>query len=164
MIRKLDDFDIKILDLLQHDATATMAELSEKTGLSANACWRRIRLLEADGVIKNRVTLLDPQKIGLGITVFVCIRCAEHSQDWLDNFLQIVNESPEVIEFYRLAGDIDYLLKLQVASISEYDRLYKKLVSRVKLTDVSAIFSMEELKHSTILPLPETSDKAERKA
>ncbi|AEI37659.1 Lrp/AsnC family transcriptional regulator [Zymomonas mobilis] len=159
MVRKLDNFDSSILALLQQDATVTMAELSEKTGLSANACWRRIRLLEADGVILNRVTLLDPQKIGLGITVFVCIRCAEHSQEWLDNFIRIVNDLPEVMEFYRLAGDIDYLLKLQVSSIQEYDNLYKKLVNSVKLTDVSAIFSMEELKHSTILPLPSSRHK-----
>ena len=154
MSAPLDATDIKILDLLQTDASQSIAEIAERVHLSQNACWRRIKQLEEEGVIKRRVALLDAQKLGVGVTVFVSLRAPEHTEKWLENFAAAVRKMPEVVEFYRIAGEIDYLLKLQVADIAAYDRVYKALIRSARLVDVSASFAMEELKHSTAIPLP----------
>ena len=153
----LDQTDLQILRLLQRDASVSIAEIADSVHLSQNACWRRIKRLEDDGVIKRRVALLDAQRLGVGVTVFVSVRAAEHTEKWLDNFTAAVRAIPEVIEFYRMAGEVDYLLKLQVADIAAYDRVYKTLIRSAKLMDVSAAFAMEEMKRTTELPLPAIS-------
>lgn len=151
---KFDETDIKLLHYLQEDATHTAQELGEKVGLSMNGCWRRIKQFEERGVITKRVALLDPVVLGAGTTVFVTVRTAEHSAEWLSTFAEAVSSLPEVVEFYRMAGEIDYLIKLRVADIAHYDRVYKKLIAKVRLIDVSAAFAMEEIKHTTAMPLP----------
>ena len=150
----LDSVDIHILRLLQRDASLSIADIADAVHLSQNACWRRIKRLEQEGIIHKRVALLDPAKLNVGVTVFVSVRAAEHTQKWLENFTAGVRRMPEVIEFYRMAGEIDYLLKLQVADIAAYDRVYKSLIRVAKLADVSAAFAMEEMKRTTELPLP----------
>ena len=150
----LDPIDLKILALLQTDASQSIAEIADRVHLSQNACWRRIKQLEEDGIIKGRVALLDAQKLGVGVTVFVTVRAAEHTEKWLENFAAAVRKMPEVVEFYRIAGDVDYLLKLQVADIAAYDRAYKALIRSARLSDVSASLAMEELKRTTAIPLP----------
>ncbi len=151
---ELDTIDLKILDLLQTDASLPIAEIADRVNLSQNACWRRIKQLEEKGVIKKRVALLDPEKLGAGLTVFVAVRAGEHTEKWLETFSAAVRRMPEVIEFYRIAGEVDYLLKLQVADMAAYDRAYKSLIRSAKLMDVSASFAMEELKRTTAIPLP----------
>ena len=153
-LTELDTIDLKILDLLQTDASLPITEISDRVHLSQNACWRRIKQLEEKGVIKKRVALLDAEKLGAGMTVFVAVRAGEHTEKWLETFSAAVRRMPEVVEFYRIAGDIDYLLKLQVADMAAYDRAYKALIRSAKLVDVTASFAMEELKHSTAVPLP----------
>jgi Lrp/AsnC family transcriptional regulator len=153
-LTELDTIDVKILDLLQTDASLPIAEIADRVHLSQNACWRRIKQLEERGVIKKRVALLDPEKLGAGLTVFVAVRAGEHTEKWLETFSAAVRRMPEVIEFYRIAGEIDYLLKLQVADMAAYDRAYKSLIRSARLMDVSASFAMEELKHTTAVPLP----------
>jgi Lrp/AsnC family transcriptional regulator len=150
----LDGLDIKILKELQEDATLSISELGDRVHLSQNACWRRIKRLEAEGYIRKRVALLDAKKIGCGVTVFMTVRAAEHSERWLQDFAAAVRNLPEVVEFYRMSGDVDYLLKLQVTDIGCYDRVYQKLIRTVRLSDVSSAFAMEEIKHTTSLPLP----------
>jgi len=148
----LDSIDGSVL---QKDASRSIAEIAEFVHLSQNACWRRIKRLEDESVIKKRVALLDPDKLGVGVTVFVSVRAGEHTEKWLESFTAAVRKMPEVVEFYRMAGDVDYLLKLQVASIAAYDRVYKSLIRSAKLMDVSAAFAMEEMKRTTELPLSE---------
>lgn len=148
-----DSADLAILDLLQTDASRSIADIAERVHLSQNACWRRIKRLEEEGIIVKRVALLDPAKLGVGMTVFVTVRAGEHTEKWLDNFSAAVRRMPEVVEFYRLTGEVDYLLKLQVADIAAYDRVYKALIRSARLIDVSAAFAMEELKRSTAIPL-----------
>jgi Lrp/AsnC family transcriptional regulator len=150
----LDSVDIRILSLLQSDASYSISVIADAVHLSQNACWRRIKRLEEEGVIRKRVALLDPQKLNVGVTVFVNVRVGEHSEKWLETFTAAVRKMPEVVEFYRMAGDVDYLLKLQVADIPAYDRVYKSLIRTAKLMDVSAAFAMEEMKRTTELPLP----------
>jgi Lrp/AsnC family transcriptional regulator len=149
----LDRLDIRILTELQRDTTPPLAELAETIGLSTNACWRRIKHLEETGIIRARVALLDPQKLGIGVTVFVAVRTNEHNDEWLQQFAKAVDSIPEVIEFYRMSGDVDYLLKLQVADIADYDRVYKQLIKKVHLTDVSSTFAMEQIKYTTAIPV-----------
>lgn len=156
----LDSFDLKILDLLQTDASRSIGDIAARVNLSQNACWRRIKLLEEAGVIRGRVALLDPGRVGCGMTVFVSLTAGEHSQEWFDAFAHRVSEMPEVVEFYRLSGSVDYLLKLQVADIAAYDRVYKELIRAARLRDVSAAFAMEELKHTHAVPLPPVSPPA----
>lgn len=149
----LDPADRRILRELQRDASLSLAALSERVGLSATPCWKRVRRLEAVGVIRRRVALLDPAAVGLGTTVFVAIRTTEHSEDWLEGFARAVAAIPEVVEFYRMAGEVDYLLKVACADIADYDRIYKRLIRAAKLHDVSSSFAMEQLKYTTELPL-----------
>lgn len=151
---KLDEADIRILSALQKDGTLSIAALSEVVNLSHNSCWRRLRRLEDAKVISARVALLDPGALGLDLTVFVSIRASEHSEEWLNAFAESATVMPEVVELYRMAGDVDYLMKLKVGNIAAYDAVYKRLIAAVKLTDVSSAFAMEEMKHTTALPLP----------
>jgi Lrp/AsnC family transcriptional regulator len=155
-----DTVDFRILALLQDDAARSLGEIAAAVSLSQNACWRRIRRLEEDGVIQKRVALLDPARLGVGTTVFVTVRAGEHSESWLERFTAAVRKIPEIMEFYRMAGDIDYLLKIQVADIPAYDRVYKQLIRSVPLSDVSGAFAMETLKHTTALPLPRPAGTA----
>ena len=149
----LDAADLRILAALQKDGTLSIASLSESVHLSHNSCWRRLKRLEAAGIIKGRVALLDPAKVGLALTAYVSIRTSEHNDTWLAAFTRAVESLPEIVELYRMTGDVDYLLKIRVANMEAYDAVYKKLIRMVKLTDVSSGFAMEELKNTTELPL-----------
>jgi Lrp/AsnC family transcriptional regulator len=151
--QKIDDVDRKLLDILQTDASCSLDEISQKTAMSVNTAWRRIRRLEDIGVITKRVALIDPQSVGLGMTVFVAIKTADHSDKWLEDFAKAVATIPEVVEFYRMSGETDYLLKLLVESIADYDRVYKKLIRSAKISDVSSSFAMETIKYTTSVPL-----------
>jgi Lrp/AsnC family transcriptional regulator len=151
---RLDTTDVRILGILQENADVSITDLGERVGLSANGCWRRIKRLETEGIIKRRVALLDATMLGAGLTVFVNLRAPEHSDSWLKRFAETVQKIPQVVEFYRLTGENDYLLKLQVADIAAYDAIYKRLISTMVLRDVSAAFAMEEIKHTSALPLP----------
>ncbi|WP_374384520.1 Lrp/AsnC family transcriptional regulator [Dongia sp.] len=152
-ISDLDRIDVRLLTALQADSDQAIAELSETVGLSANACWRRIKRLEELGIIRGRVALLDAMKLNLGVTVFVTIRTNEHNDAWLQKFNAAVAQIPEIVELYRMSGEVDYLMKVVVADIAHYDRVYKRLISLVKLTDVSSSFAMEQMKYTTALPV-----------
>jgi len=149
----VDDADRRILVALQRDATLTLGELSAKVGLSQTPCWKRVKRLEASGYIRGRVALLHRDKLGLGVTVFVAVRAGRHDEEWLDAFARGVALIPEVVEFYRMSGEIDYLLKVVCADIADYDRIYKKLIRAAPLTDVSSSFAMEQIKCTTEIPL-----------
>ena len=152
---QLDTIDWAILGVLQADAALPVHEVGERVGLSSNACWRRIKRLEDSGVIARRVALLDPEKLGLATTVFVAVRTQRHDPAWLDAFSRGVAEIDEISECHRMAGEVDYLLKIVVRDIAHYDRIYRKLIARVPdLADVSSSFSMEKLKATTALPRP----------
>ncbi|MDB5562810.1 MAG: ArsR family transcriptional regulator [Hyphomicrobiales bacterium] len=149
----LDKIDRKILTLLQKDATMPVAEIGRKVGLSTTPCWRRIQKMEEDGVIKRRVAVLDPVKVNAGVTVFMAVKTNEHSEAWLRKFAGVVEDFNEVVEFYRMSGDVDYLLRVVVPDIGAYDVFYKKLIGKIALTDVSSSFAMEQIKYTTALPL-----------
>lgn len=154
-VPQLDLIDWAILREVQADASLPVHEVGERVGLSHNACWRRIRRLEDSGVIARRVALVDPEKLGLATTVFVAIRTNRHDPGWLDAFRRGVETIEEIVECHRMAGDVDYLLKLAVRDIAHYDRIYRKLIAAVPdLADVSSSFSMERLKATTALPRP----------
>jgi Lrp/AsnC family transcriptional regulator len=150
----MDATDRKILALLQEDASLSVAEIGNRVGLSSTPCWKRIQRLEADGVLTKRVALVDQDKLGLGVTVFVSIETGDHSQDWLDRFAQTVGSMPEVMEFYRMAGDVDYMLRVVVTDIAGYDAFYKKIIAAVPLKNVTSRFAMEKIKSTTALPIP----------
>jgi Lrp/AsnC family transcriptional regulator len=152
---QIDDVDRKILACLQRDASITIAELAEQVCLSSTPCWRRVQRLEKEGVIKARVALLDPVKLDLGISVFVQVKTNYHSKEWLDRFSKVVSRFPEVVEFYRVTGEFDYLLRVIVADIGSYDRFYKQLIEQTDLNDVRSSFAMEQIKYTTALPLEE---------
>ncbi|HKW82194.1 MAG TPA: Lrp/AsnC family transcriptional regulator [Burkholderiaceae bacterium] len=149
----MDSIDRKILELLQHDAGLQVAEVASRVGLSQTPCWRRIQRLKDAGVITRNVMLLDPRKINLGVTVFVAVRTSTHTQAWFDHFRAAVEAIPEVVEFYRMSGEIDYLLRVVVPDIAAYDAVYKRLIAGTQLFDVSSSFAMEEIKFTTALPL-----------
>ena len=151
--RRLDAIDRKILTVLQEDASLSVAEIGDRVGLSSTPCWKRIQRLEADGVIQKRVALIDQDKIGLGITVFVSIETGDHSQTWLDRFAESVSAMPEVMEFHRMAGDVDYMLRVVVPDIPGYDKFYKKLIGTVPLKNVTSRFAMQKIKSTTALPI-----------
>lgn len=130
-----------------------VAEIARRVGLSSTPCWRRIQKLEEEKVIRARVALLDSKKLNVGVTVFVFIRTNRHSLEWLERFARAVDELPEVVEFYRMSGDVDYLLRVVVPDIDAYDRFYKRLITKVELSDVSSSFAMEQIKCTTALPL-----------
>ena len=154
----LDAYDQRILALLQEDAGLSTAELAERIGLSQSPCWRRIQRMEEVGLIRKRVALLNAQKMGVGMSVFVAVRTDQHNADWLKNFADMVADMPEVVEFYRMSGEVDYLLRVVVPDMKAYDRFYRTLIANVELTDVSSSFAMEEIKFTTALPLPESDN------
>lgn len=149
----LDRLDLQILDALQCDATLSMAQLGAQVGLSSTPCWKRVKRLEDDGLIERRVAVVNRHAVGLPVTVFVSIRAGQHDEKWLTRFAAVVSMLPEVQEFHRMSGDVDYLLKVVASSIDGYDRFYKKLISLVDLAGVSSAFSMEQIKSTTALPL-----------
>lgn len=148
-----DAMDIKILEILQQDCTAPVAEIGKAVGLSTTPCWRRIQKLEEAGVIQRRAAILDPTKVDAGVTVFVSIKTDMHSIGWLEKFHAAVIDFPEIVEFYRMSGDVDYLLRVVVPDIAAYDAFYKKLISRIEITKVSSAFAMEQIKYTTAVPL-----------
>ncbi|ACL59755.1 Lrp/AsnC family transcriptional regulator [Methylobacterium nodulans] len=150
----MDPIDLKILALLQTDATLSVSVIGEQVGLSQTPCWKRIQRLQADGVINRRVAVLDPDKLGLGLTVFVSIEAADHSKDWLDRFASEITTMPEVLEFYRMAGDVDYMLRVVVSDMAAYDIFYKRLTATLPLKNVTSRFAMQKVKSTTALPLP----------
>lgn len=149
----LDHIDKAILSVLQQDSTLAVSEIADRVNLSTTPCWRRIQKLEQDGVISRRVVLLDAMKLNVGVTVLVEIKTAQHTAAWLKHFCDVVATIPEVVEVYRMSGHIDYMLKVVVPHIAAYDGVYKRLISEVDIFDVSSSFSMETIKHTTMLPL-----------
>lgn len=149
----LDDLDRKILAELQINASDSLEKLGERIGLSRNACWNRVRRLEEAGILKGRVALVDPDKINLGLTVFIAVRTNEHDPDWLETFAREIRSIPEIQGAYRTSGELDYLIRARVPDVAAYDALYQRLIRRVRLADVSASFVMQEIKETTALPL-----------
>jgi Lrp/AsnC family transcriptional regulator len=148
-----DETDKALLRALQKDTTESLESLAAQVSVSLNTCWRRVKRLEEVGAIRARVALVDPDVIGLRQTVFVAVRTNDHSVAWLEKFAAAVRAVPEVVEFYRMAGDVDYLLKLMVADVRDYDRVYRKLIASIEIADVSATFAMECIKNTTELPI-----------
>lgn len=153
MASEIDTIDRRILAELQRDGTLSVDQLSERVSLSRNACWRRVKRLEEDGVITGRVALVDAEKIGLGLSVFILVRTSRHDPEWLKAFRDAVTLLPEITGVYRMSGDLDYVLRARVADVKSYDRLYQRLIAKVPLTDVSASFVMEEIRETTVLPV-----------
>ncbi|NKB53664.1 MAG: AsnC family transcriptional regulator [Rhizobiaceae bacterium] len=149
----MDKTDARILDLLQTNAALSATDIAEQLSLEENVCADRIARLEEDGVIEDRVALLNPRKVGAGVTAFVAITTPEHSQEWLDRFHEVVEGIPEVVEFYRMSGQVDYLLRVVVPDVDGYDKFYKKLIAAAKLKEVSSTFAIEQIKYTTKLPL-----------
>jgi Lrp/AsnC family transcriptional regulator len=154
-----DKMDRNILTILQKDCTMPVAEIGRIVGLSTTPCWRRIQKMEEQGVIQRRVALLDAKKINAGVTVFVSISTSQHEQKWLERFHEAIQKFPEVVEFYRMSGQVDYLLRVVVSDIEQYDIFYKKLISSIELSDVSSSFAMEQIKFTTELPLDYAESK-----
>ncbi len=154
---EIDKTDRAILKILQEDATISIASLSERVNLSSTPCWRRIQRLEKEGVIKKRVTLLDAEKINVGVTVFVAIRTQQHNDKWLKKFNDVVTAMPEVVELYRMSGENDYLLRVVVPDIKAYDGVYKRLIRDMDYLDINSSFAMEQIKFTTALPLDYTA-------
>ena len=150
----LDRIDLRLLALLQEDCTLSIAAMAERVGLSQTPCWKRIQKLEAEGVIVRRVALLSPEALGLGLTVFVSIEAGDHSPEWLERFAAAVTDLPEVVEVHRMAGDVDYMLRVVTRDIAAYDGFYKRLIAAVPIKNISSRFSMERVKSTTALPLP----------
>ena len=148
-----DNIDRKLLGLLQQNASLSVDALAENVHLSRNACWRRIKRLEADGVVQKRVAIIDPSAVGLGLQVFVLIRTNDHSVTWLKASQKAVCEMPEIISAQRMTGDLDYVLRVRAADVPAYDRFYQRLIDKVQIADVSASFVMEEVKETTALPI-----------
>lgn len=149
----IDAIDRSLLGALQRNADVGLEALGEKIGLSRNACWRRIKALEAAGILRKRVALLDPDQLQLGLTVIIQIRTSSHDPKWLDSFAKAVRATPEILGAYRMSGELDYLIRARVSDVAGYDRLYRRLIKQVDLSDVSASFVMEEIKETTELPL-----------
>jgi len=148
-----DKIDLQILALVQQDASLSVAVIADRVRLSVTPCWRRIQRLEAEGVIRKRVALLDAAKLNVGVTVFVAVKTSRHNQEWFEKFHAAVMKLPEVVEFYRMSGEMDYLLRVIVPDIAGYDAVYKKLIKTADLFDVSSSFAMEQIKYTTALPL-----------
>jgi Lrp/AsnC family transcriptional regulator len=152
--RRIDAIDRKILRVLQEDASLSVAEIGERVGLSSTPCWKRVQRMEQEGIITGKVALVDQNKIGLGLSVFVSVESDDHSDAWLKKFAAAVSAMPEVIEFYRMAGDVDYVLRVVVADMRSYDLFYKKLIGAVALKNVTSRFAMEKIKSVTAVPVP----------
>ena len=157
MADALDDLDRNILAILQEDATLALDEIARRVGASKTPVWNRIRKMRASGLIKAEVALLDPDKLGLESCFFVLIRTSQHDAGWLERFLNAVKSRPEVLEAHRLAGDIDYILKVRVANARAYDTFYRSLIKEVSIFNVTSSLSMEEIKNTTVLPLVQPS-------
>lgn len=153
MDTKLDEIDRRILRVLQRDASVSVDALADAVHLSRNACWRRVKNLEAEGIIARRVALINPDAVDLGLSVFVLVRTNRHDQEWLALFDSAVRDLPEIIGAHRMSGDLDYILRVRVASVGAYDAFYKRLIGRVPLSDISASFVMDHIKDTTELPL-----------
>ena len=149
----LDRLDRALLAALQEDGALSIAALGERVGLSSTPCWRRLKRLEDEGYIERRVAIVNRRKVGLGVTVFVSVRAGQHDEKWLARFAAAVATMPEVLEFHRMSGDVDYLLKVVATDIDGYDAFYKKLIRVGQLSGVSSAFSMEQIKSTTVLPL-----------
>jgi Lrp/AsnC family transcriptional regulator len=149
----MDAIDKKLLELLQQDATLPIAELAQRVNLSQTPCWKRVQRLKESGVIRAQVALCDARRLGVGTTVFVAVRTNQHNDAWSRQFLAAIEHVPEVVEAYRMSGEVDYLLKVVVSDIEDYDRVYQQLIHEVSLSDVSSSFAMEQLKSSTALPV-----------
>ena len=152
-MRQLDRTDRKILAILQQDASLPVAEVAARVGLSQTPCWRRIQRLRADGVIERTVSLVKPEAVGLGLTVFIAIEARDHSPEWLENFTKVAAAMPEVLDVYRMAGDMDYLLRVAVADMAAFDTFYRNLIAAVPLKNVSSHFAMERVKGTTAYPI-----------
>jgi Lrp/AsnC family transcriptional regulator len=150
---KINKIDLQILSILQQDGTLPVSSVAEKVGLSVTPCWRRIARLEDEGYIRKRVVLLDAHKLNVGVTVFVAIKTSGHNQAWFEKFQAAVMKLPEVVEFYRMSGDMDYLLRVVVPDIAGYDAVYKKLIKTADIFDINSSFAMEQIKYTTALPL-----------
>ncbi len=153
MATNLDGIDRHLLNLLQQDASLSVDTLADKVNLSRNACWRRVKRLEADGILRKRVAIVDPVSVGLGLQAIVSIRTNDHSASWLKTFRTVVREMPEVIAAQRMTGDLDYVLRVRVADVPAYDHFYQRLIEKVHIADVSASFVMEDIKETTALPI-----------
>ena len=149
----MDKIDYKILELLQEDASLSTAEIAERVNLSKTPCWRRIQMLEKSGAISSRVALVDREFVGQDMDVFVAIRTSQHSEKWFNKFSSVVNSFPEVVEFYRMSGDVDYLMRVVVPDMKAFDSFYRSLIRQVEISDVSSNFAMERLKYTTAVPL-----------
>lgn len=149
----MDAIDRKILALLQENVSLSTSDIAERVGLSTTPCWRRIQNLEKEGFIDQRVALLNRKLLNVGMDVFVAIKTNEHNMKWLADFSAVVGKMPEVVELYRLSGDIDYLMRVVVPDMAEFDEFYKKLINDVRLSDVSSSFAMERIKYTTAIPL-----------
>ena len=149
----MDSFDKKILRILQDDCTIAVSSIAERVGLSTSPCWRRIQAMEKSGVIKGRVALADQDKLNVGLTVFVMVKTNQHNPEWLQKFSQVAQDFAEIVEFYRMSGDVDYLLKVVVPDMKAFDSFYKKLIKQADFSDISSSFSMEEIKYTTALPV-----------
>jgi Lrp/AsnC family transcriptional regulator len=150
----MDEIDRRLLELLQSDATLSIAQMSERVGLSPTPCWKRIQKLEKNGVIVRRVAVVAPERVGLGLSVFVSVEAGDHTPEWLHRFSIGVSAMPEVMEIYRMAGDIDYVLRVVVGDMAEFDDFYKRLISTAPMKNVTSRFAMERIKHTTAYPLP----------
>ena len=153
MTEIIDSIDLKILRILQSDSSRSLESISNEVGVSLNTCWRRISRMEKKSIIEGRVALIDNEKVGLPLTVFVSISTDDHSQEWTKKLSNAVVSIKEIVEFYRLAGETDYILKMMVKNVDHYDKVYKQLIKRVKINDVSASFAMEKIKFTTDLPI-----------
>ena len=149
----MDEVDQKLLALMQADSTTAIAELADKVGLSPTPVWKRIQKLEQAGVITGRVALVDPERVGIGLIVFVAIEAHEHTPDWMASFNAALDAMPEVMDAYRMAGEVDYMLRVAVTGMAAFDDFYKRLIAAVPLKNVTSRFAMERLKHSTAYPL-----------
>jgi Lrp/AsnC family transcriptional regulator len=153
----MDEIDRQLLHILQENATLSIAQMAERVGLSPTPCWKRIQKLEAAGIVTRRVALVDPERVGVGLSVLVSVEAGEHTPEWLQRFSAGVSAMAEIMEVYRMAGDVDYMLRVVVADMQSYDVFYKKLISAVALKNVTSRFAMEKIKSVTALPVPAAS-------
>jgi Lrp/AsnC family transcriptional regulator len=148
----IDAVDRKILDVLQEDATLSVAEIAERVGVSTGPCWRRMKRLEAGGVIAKRVALVDRRKVNVPMTVFVAVKAPRHAAEWTDAFRRVIAGFPEIVEAWRLTGAVDYMLRIVVPDIETYDAVYQRLITRLEFSDLSSSIAMEEMKYTTAVP------------
>ena len=152
-IVRMDDMDRRILRILQLDCSLSASEVARQVGLSASPCWKRINRMQSEGIIKRQSAVLDAERLGFGLTVFVSIKTGEHSSPWLKDFAAGITAMPEVMEFHRMAGEVDYMLKVVVRDMKKFDEFYKRLIDMTALSDVTSRFSMETIKETTALPI-----------